>query len=175
MKIIFFVILCSSLAYATPQSLYDVILKYKDGEIFEKSLSIMEGYPSRDTLNSKDEHRAEVKSFEGKILHTYHFEFSFIIYTDPPTILDETGIEFFLPYFNNAETIEIYYKDELVDEINVAMYSDIKILEKHDKELAQFVKEDIKPEWQKPKWLILAGILIIGVIIIILIKKRNKN
>lgn len=175
MIILFLMIVFSTLAYSEEQKIYDVTLKYGDGKILEKGVYLDYGYPGDDILQPSHAYRSEIKSFQGEKLHSYNFRFSLIIYTDPPTILEETEQRLFLPYFDNAEKIEIYYHDELVDEIDVSAYSNPGILEKHNPELAKFIKKSKRPEWQKPKWLIIiAAIIAIGALSFILIKKIRK-
>ena len=60
-------------------------------------------------------------------MHEHYFDFSLILYTTPPTKLEESEVDIVLPYFNNAETINIYYKEDLVEEIEISMYSDLHV------------------------------------------------
>lgn len=168
-------IVLSTFVYSEEQKLYDVTLKYDGKDIFEKSLYINYGYPDSDALQPRNAFRAEIKSFQGEKLYSYNFDFSLIIYSNPPEILDETRLRILLPYFSNAEKIEIYKQDKLIEEIDVSAYSDLELLEKYDPKLAKFIKKGEKPEWQKPKWLIIIGIIIvIGIIAVTLIKKRGN-
>lgn len=176
MIILSLMIILSIAVCSEEQKLYDITLKYGDGKILEKGVYLAYGYPSDDSLQPTNAYRAEIKSFQGKKLHSHNFRISLIVYTDPPTRLDETRLRLFLPYFDNAEKIEIYYKDEIIDEIDVSAYSNPELLEKYNPELAKLVKESAKPEWQKPKWLIItAAIIAIGIFTITLIKKIRRQ
>lgn len=157
------------------QKIYDITLKYSDGKILEKGVYLAYGYPADDSLQPTHAYRAEIKSFQGKKLHSYNFRISLIVYTDPPTILDETKLRLFLPYFDDAEKIEIYYKDELVDEIDVSAYSNPSLLEKHNPELAKLVKESAEPEWQKPKWLTITAVILAIIILAIVLRKKIRR
>jgi len=170
--ILFFSLIFCTFAGAE-QDLYDISLTFdKGGNILEKTLFVDTGFPSSDELNSKDEYHVELVSFDDKSLHKYHFDVSFILYSNPPTTLDEAKISFFLPYFKNGKEVKIYHKEEHIGTIDVSPYASINNLRKHDPELAEFMEKDIKPSWYKPKWLIIPIALILLIIIAIFIKKR---
>ncbi len=136
-----FLLVMASTGVVAQSSAYSLVVNYNMGELTLEDLILVEGQSSIPYVGVVV-YTAKIVSFDGEILHETEFSFSIspegtpllewfddegnqiIIPTEPVEIADETSFRLVLPYFVNAERIEIYSPENmLLLTIPVARYA----------------------------------------------------
>lgn len=179
-KRLFLVFLISFLGiavHASESDIFVVYLKYNGTDVGLNGFNIRAGFPYSDPSNPSDAFRADIVDPEGNVLYSTNFSMGLMLYTDPPTFLNETEHILRIPYFKTARKIIIYHKDMQKLEVDLDGFSDNSVpavqrnIEIESKqEFQQLRKEEVD---QRP--LVVAGFFAALVIALLLIRLRNKT
>ncbi len=175
--ILLIIVILASFVYAEKQDVFQLTLDYDKEEISKNSLLVIKGYFSKPVQTIDDDYTLKMISYKNKVLYEQKFSFPLEIFGAPPAewfdeqgrqihiptaeesghiILDKASVELILPYFENAEKINIYKDDNLKLSIGVSHFT------KQEKVISEFL------------YLFLL-ILIIVVIYVLKVEKKEKN
>ena len=180
--VISFMVIISLFVNAEINHFYEIELAYSFGKVSYTSIEVIptssENYPE----NIPGGYVAEIVDNEREVLYTDFFDIPLIglydnideetgeINSGGVIRLNETEISLFLPYFENADKINIYDEDvELIFSIDVAPYSKVVTPEKEPKMYKEVPEIETAQEEIKKKVPVNYRLLIISVISLILI------
>jgi hypothetical protein len=86
----------------------------RDNNIKVEKMYLDEGYQTR--YLPKGDYSVELIDNEGNVINKLNFKVDFVIYTDPPTLVNETWYEIALDYYKSAEKVRIKYKEKVLFE-----------------------------------------------------------
>lgn len=134
-EIIFLAILImSASSYALDQQkIYFISMEYNNGSLILLDVSLTEGFPSVNK-NPDMSNRAELVSFDGKILYEGYFDIPNFVYVPPPIdssdntesiFIERVNFSISLPFDKNATKINIYgSENEIILSVDVSSFAD---------------------------------------------------
>lgn len=136
-EIIILVILAvSASAYAAEQQkIYFISMEYYRGSLNLIDVRLAEGFPSVSEENVQNmPNRAELISFDGKILYSGYFEIPNIIHVPPPidesentesVFFENVNFSISMPFVKNATRINIYgIENDIILSVDVSSFAD---------------------------------------------------
>jgi len=136
-------IISSSDVIAADQQVYVLLLNYDDGHVSKKNLYVTQGEPSSQ-FNAEGRYRLDLMSFNNEQLYSQNFEFTLIITNAAlPEWFDENGKQIYIPkagestrlltktslalnipFFTNAQRIDVFDQGVKILEVSVAHLAD---------------------------------------------------
>ncbi len=196
---IFILSISTIIANAAQQDVYILILQYNKGEISPVFMNKAKGYFHEQVSQPENAYHLEVISLDGKILYTQKFDFQLeVIFSPLPEWFDEKGnqiyipnesetraitdkaaVEFILPYFDDAQRIDVYDKnDELKLSIPLKEKQESNEIQKVVSENAESNESNARENNQDSGVLLgsaLATLLVGAFIFEMIIRKRRKE
>ena len=179
------------LAVGEVEKQYKIDLHYSFGNLVMESITIV---PAEEEIVDRDLYAAEIVSFDNEILSINFFTVPLEIFWDGVNeegeidrggqiILNETDLTIFVPYYENAQEINLYNPDlKLLETIDVTRFSkDVptSVVEDEAEDVTTVggIQQDDGEIIRTILWpiLIVVVLLIVILVIVIVIKRKNEK